>query len=140
MTNVDARFNNAGLKNLGQLYKRAQTIGLRDCGSSSINSRFTSAVEDVKSVMKSRAGVRPSNEQSAAMWAEIGDRDATFYFSGYRTIDGSREFVNTSLYLEILLEHISEIPHDSLIQLDELAKIFGGSIRLDDLEIVELKD
>ncbi len=91
MFDVTAQFEQAGLPRLAQLYKHAVATGLRDVGSSSINPSFTETVDEVKLVMHQRAGVRPSNEMTAGLWAALGDPSATFYFSGFRKDDRMRE-------------------------------------------------
>jgi hypothetical protein len=91
MNDVATRYQQAGLPRLAQLYEYAVATGLRDTGSSSINPRLTDTVEEVKQVMLRRAGVRPSNQTTAGLWAALGDPSATFYFSGFRKDDRMRE-------------------------------------------------
>lgn len=91
MNDVPQIYRSAGLPNLANLYEYAVAVGLRETGSSSINGSFRPTVEAVKHVMRTRAGVRPSNERTAALWEALGDPDATFYFGGYRQVDEKRE-------------------------------------------------
>lgn len=143
MTDIKKRFREAGLTNLALLYTRASTLGLSDCGSSSIDPSFTSGIEEVKQVLRERAGVLPSNVRTAALWASTGDPSANFYFSGVRLVENKVERVNTSLYLTILVDHLHEISPEAMSQLDTLAKIFSGVLssgQLTDLEAIDELD
>lgn len=131
MSTIADRFKAAGFPNIGKLYTHTDTTGLTDCGSSSISPTFSEAVEEVKRVMRERGGVRPSNERSAALWASIGDASATFYFSGYRIVEGNEQRVTTSLYLTILADHLDEISPGALLKIDDLAKVFSSHTRQD---------
>lgn len=121
---VSNRFRAKDLQYLAELYDHAVASGLIETGSSSIGSHYNNAVEEVKRVMFEKCGVWPSNVTTAALWRAIGDPSATFYFGGYREIDGKSAFVTTDLYLAILVECIDDISPDARTKLDNLAKAF----------------
>lgn len=137
---VQKRFLTAGLLHLSELYEFAHEVGLVEVGSSSIDSSFTNAVEEVKIVLATKAGVSPSNMLTAAIWATLGDTSATFYFSGYRHIDGKNATkVDTPLFLEILSDHLDDLTKETRMKINILAKAINPN-RLKDLTEIELND
>ena len=128
--NVPRRYRAKNLPHLADLYERSASSGLIETGSSSIESHFNEAVEEVKRIMFQKCGVWPSNITTAAMWRAIGDPSATFYFSGYREVDGQRAFVPTDLYLAILIECIDDISADAVKKLEKLAKGFAEIVAM----------
>ena len=140
---METYFRNEDLHNLANLYEYANNSGLVETGSSSINNSFTKSVEAVKKMMREKTGVRPSNQMTAALWAGMGDTDATFYFSGYRTIEGKSERVGTALYLHLLSDVVPYLERADILMLDALAKNFIGvfrEIKAGTLTVVDLDD
>jgi hypothetical protein len=127
MSDIFTELEKLTLPNVTALYRQFLALpGLAECGSSSIAPEFAATCTEIRTLMKTRAGVFQKNESNNEMWVTMGDHSGILYFGGRKADDSEKghRWVNAKEYLEILILFWSELSDKAAAEFEVLCGAF----------------
>ena len=118
----------AELGGLSALYRRAHERGILETGSSSIAPKYREACDCIITRSHEVFGFIPRGLSAIAMWRQLGDPSAMFYFGGKRYLDGQWREVNVTEHIALLAGSLDMFDIEHIRALDEVTGELTRSI------------